>query len=349
MKLVQVANRLVGGDHPCFIIAEAGVNHNGEAEMAKKLIDVAVTAKADAVKFQSFDVDQLVTRSAPKARYQLEATGGDESQYRMLETLELTQSEQRELCSYAGDKGIIFMSTPFDEASADFLDELDVPAFKIGSGELTNLPFLSHVASKNRPMIVSTGMATLGEVETAVHTITEAGNERIVLLHCVTSYPAAPEDQNLRAMAIIEAAFGFPVGFSDHTEGIEIAPAAVALGASLIEKHFTLDRNLPGPDHGASIEPAELVKLVSGIRNVQSALGCGTKRPADKELEIAGVVRRSIVAATDIVAGTTLTREHLVLRRPGTGLPPVFLSCVLGRRLRGNVQAGHLIGWEDLA
>jgi len=235
------------------------------------------------------------------------------------------------------------MSTPFDEESADFLADLGVAVFKIPSGEITNLPFLRHVACRGKPMIVSTGMSYLGEVETAVRTIEEAGNYDFVLLHCVSNYPADPADVNLRAMQTMATAFGVPVGYSDHTLGIEVAIAAVALGACVIEKHFTLDRSLPGPDHRASLEPDELAVLVRGIRTVEAALGQGRKEPAASEANTAAVARRSLVAARDIPAGTVLTEEMLAIKRPGTGLPPAMLGHTLGRRTRVNMPAGTII------
>jgi N,N'-diacetyllegionaminate synthase len=346
---IDVAGRKIGPGQLCFIIAEAGVNHNGDLEMARQMVEVAAQAGADAIKFQTFKAKRLVTRQAPKARYQQQTTGTTETQYDMLHRLELSAGAHQELIDCCKQKNILFMSTPFDEESADFLANLDIVAFKIPSGELTNLPFLAHIAGYRKPMIVSTGMAYLGEVETAVRIIEETGHQDVILLHCVSNYPADPVDANLRAMETMAAAFGFPVGYSDHTLGIEVALAAVALGARVIEKHFTLDRTLPGPDHQASLEPDELKKLVQGIRIVEMALGHGRKEPVPSEADTAAVARKSLVAAEDIPAGTILTERLIVAKRPGTGLPPVMQPYLIGRTVRTAVTAGTLLTWEMLA
>jgi sialic acid synthase SpsE len=240
------------------------------------------------------------------------------------------------------------MSTPFDEESADFLADLGMAVFKIPSGEITNLPFLAHLARKDKPMIMSTGMAYLGEVEAAVRTIEESGNRKFVLLHCVSNYPADPAEVNLRAMRTMASAFGVPVGYSDHTLGIEISLAAVALGACVIEKHFTLDRKLPGPDHRISLEPNELAALVSGIRKVEAALGHGRKEPSPRERDVAAVARKSLVAALHVPLGSVLTEELVAIKRPGTGLPPSMLPQILGRKAKRDIPAGTLLGWEML-
>lgn len=346
---ISIAGRNVGPNHPCFIIAEAGVNHNGSLESARQLIDVAVQAGADAVKFQTFKAERLATPDAPKAEYQLRNTGGTESQYEMLQRLELSEDAHRDLLTYCQERGILFMSTPFDEGSADFLDELNIAVFKIPSGEVTNLPFVEHVARKQKPLIVSTGMADLNEVETAVRTIEASGNPSLILLHCVSNYPASSADANLRAMQTMQETFNVAVGYSDHTLGIEVALAAVALGACVIEKHFTLSRDLPGPDHRASLEPEELAAMVRGIRTVEAALGHGRKEPAASEAEIAAVARRSLVAALDLSAGTELTERMIAIRRPGTGLPAAMLSEIVGRRLRVPARAGALLTLEMLS
>jgi N,N'-diacetyllegionaminate synthase len=343
MQQVQIGEKVIGEGLPVFVIAEIGVNHNGDLTMARKLIDVAVKAGADAVKFQTFQADQLATAEAPKADYQLQSTSADESQLEMLRKLELSIDAHRELQDYCHQQGIIFLSTPFDENAADFLDELGVAAFKISSGDLTNSPLLQHVALKNRPIILSTGMADIDEVIEAVSTVRTSGCESVVLLHCVSNYPADPKDVNLRAMQTMRSAFDVPVGFSDHTNGIEVALAAVALGACVIEKHFTLDRTLPGPDHKASLEPDELQAMIAGIRTVESALGNGKKVPTAVEIETAKVARRSLIAARDIDAGSILKREMVVLKRPGTGLAPTMLETVLGRRLSQSVSSGSLL------
>jgi N-acetylneuraminate synthase len=345
---ILIGDRPVGPSDPVFIIAEAGVNHNGDVAMARQLVDVAADAGADAVKFQTFRAENLATEAAPKAEYQLRHTEADESQFAMLKRLELSREAHRMLSDHCRQRGIIFLSTPFDEEAADLLFELDVPAFKVSSGDLTNLPLLAHIARKGKPVILSTGMSNLDEVTDAVRAINDAGGTQLVLMQCVTNYPARPEDVNLRAMQTMRATFHLPVGYSDHTEGMEVALAAAALGASVIEKHLTLNRNLPGPDHAASLEPRELAALVSGIRKVESALGHGRKECAASELETARVARRSLTAARDIIAGTRLTREMIAARRPGTGLPPAMLPQLIGRTLRANVEAGSMFALEML-
>lgn len=343
MQNIQVANKLIGPGQPVFVIAEAGVNHNGDLKMARALIDVAIEAGADAVKFQTFSADRLVTTDAPKAEYQLQTTGDAESQFEMLQRLELSADAHRELQSYCHERGIIFLSTPFDEEAVDLLDELGVPAFKISSGDLTNSPLLEYVAGKGKPVILSTGMSELSELIEAVSVLNTAGCENPVLLHCVSNYPADPAEINLRAMNTMRSAFDVPVGFSDHTAGIHITLAAVALGACVIEKHFTLDRTLPGPDHRASLEPAELRELVRSIRSIESALGNGRKVPAASEIETAKAARRSLVAARDIPAGATLEREMVIMRRPGTGMAPAMIDSLLDRAAIRDIAAGTLL------
>lgn len=333
---------------PCLIIAEAGVNHNGDIELAHRLVDAAADAGADAVKFQTFKAERLVTAEAPKADYQT-ARMGEESQLQMLRRLELSESAHRELVSHCNERNIVFISTPFDEGCADFLAELGVPMFKIPSGEVTNLPYLSHLAKIGLPMLVSTGMAYLSEVDEAVRAIRSTGNGRIALLHCVSNYPADPVDVNLRAMETMRTAFGVPVGYSDHTLGNEIALAAVAMGASAIEKHFTLDRNMHGPDHASSLEPDELAQMITGIRKVEAALGSGRKEPAASEAATAAVARKSLVAATQLTAGTVLSEEMVAVKRPGTGLPPAMKPYLLGRTLRRDLREGALLTLDGLS
>lgn len=345
---ITIGARKVGLGQPCFIIAEAGVNHNGDLEMARCLVDLAVEAGADAVKFQTFKAEKVISAHAPKAAYQIQTTGSSESQLDMAKRLELPFDAFRELHDHCRERGILFMSTPFDEESADFLAELGVPLFKIPSGEITNIPFLTHIARKGKPMIVSTGMCTLEEVEAAVRVVEEMGNRELVLLHCTSSYPADPAESNLRAMETMRSVTGLPVGYSDHTPGIEVALAAVALGACVIEKHFTMDRNLPGPDHRASLEGPELCAFVAGIRRVESALGNGVKRPSPTELDTRNVARRSIVAGKDLQAGIVLGVEDIAIKRPGTGIPPSELQKVVGRRLVRSIQRDQLLSWEDL-
>ena len=345
---IDILGYKVGSGQPVFVIAEAGVNHNGSLDKAYGLIDAAVVAGANAVKFQTFKTDLLATPDAPKAAYQQQTTDKTETQYEMLKRLELSVEAHRDLIAYCAQKNILFMSTPFEEDSANLLDDLDVPVFKIPSGEINNLPFLTHVAQKGKPLIVSTGMSTLGEVELAVQTIEKTGNQGLVLLHCVSNYPADVSDVNLRAMQTMAMAFGYPVGYSDHTLGIEVSLAAVALGACLIEKHFTLDRTLPGPDHEASLEPEELCSLVRGIRKVTAALGHGRKEPVANEMGSADVIRKSLVAACDIQQNTVLQESHIAIKRPGTGLSPPMRSFLVGRRARTHIPAGTLLKLEML-
>lgn len=347
-KVIHLAGRTVGPAQPCFVIAEAGVNHNGDLALALELVEIAARAGADAVKFQTFDAARLVTSDAPKAEYQAKTTGTDESQYEMLRRLELSLDDHRALIERCEQRGVLFLSTPFDEESADMLDALNVSAFKTPSGELTNLPYLQHVARKGKPMIVSTGMATLGEVEEAIDAIAEGQGDQVVLLHCVSNYPADPATVNLRAMETLSRAFGVPAGYSDHTNGLEIAFASVALGASVIEKHFTIDRTMPGPDHPASLEPDELASLVRGIRSIESALGDGRKFPSPQELDTARVARKSLVLARDIAPDKPITNEDLVVKRPGTGITPKHRQRIVGRTVRFALRAGTVLTWDAL-
>ena len=346
---ISIGGRKVGPGQPCFVIAEAGVNHNGDVETARKLVDAAVDSGADAVKFQTFKAERLAIPEAPKAAYQNRTTGTEESQLQMLRRLELSYEDHALLMTQCDDKGILFMSSPFDEESADMLAELGVAVFKVPSGELNNLSFLAHVARKGKPMIISTGMSYLSEVEKAVLTVREAGNSDFALLQCVSNYPADPSDANLAAMRTMSAAFHAPVGYSDHTLGIEVPLAAVALGACIVEKHLTLDRGLAGPDHQSSLEPAEFVAMVQGIRVVQTALGHGRKEPAASEANTAAAARKSLVASCDIPPGATLTKDHIVTKRPGTGLPPSMGCYLVGRTARVLIPAGALLDLEMLA
>ena len=346
---LDLGGHLVGPGQPCFIIAEAGVNHNGELDQALALVEAAARAGADAVKFQSFTAEEVAVEDAPKASYQQQGDDADESQVEMLRRLELSPADHRVLAERCQERGIIFLSTPFDPASADLLHELGVKAFKLPSGEVTNLPFLRHVGAKGRPVILSTGMSSLAEVKRAVETLEGAGVSQMALLHCVSAYPAPASSANLRAMETMASALGLPVGFSDHTQGIEVALAATALGACIIEKHFTLDRSLPGPDHKASLEPHELSALVRGVRRVEAALGHGRKELMPEERDVMKAARRSLVAARDIPAGTVISQEMLTLRRPGTGLGHEHLAQVTGRKARERIAAGTLVTLEMLA
>jgi N,N'-diacetyllegionaminate synthase len=341
---------------PCYIIAEAGVNHNGSEELARQLIDAAVAAGADAVKFQTFKAESLVTPTAKKAAYQ-EVQTGEGDQFAMLKALELSDDAHRRLANYCNECGIEFLSTPFDEASAEFLIELGCRRLKIPSGELTNTPFLRFLAARGLPMILSTGMATLDEVGEAVALITRVREELgyreplaevLTLLHCTSNYPTPLADVNLRAMQTLGRTFSLPIGYSDHTAGVFVAPLARALGAEVFEKHFTLDRNLPGPDHAASLEPGELKQMVQAIRDADILLGSGEKVPTAPELDVRIAARRSVTLAKDVPAGTPLEFHMLTLMRPGDGIPPVALDKLVGQRLRRTMTLGDTLQWEDL-
>lgn len=345
--IVQSINFLRPGR--AFVIAEAGVNHNGDVSLAHKLIDAATDAGADAVKFQTWRAEGLATAEAPKAEYQLKTTGSGGNQLDMLRELELFEEYLPELINHCEERGIIFMSTAHDWEAIDILDRLNVPAYKVGSGDMTNTPFLRKMAQKMRPIIMSTGMANLAEVEEAVNAIRSQNNNRLVLLHCVTSYPAQFEDINLRAMNTLQRAFQVPVGYSDHSPGIEASLAAVAMGAQIIEKHFTLNRSMPGPDHLSSLEPEELQQMIGGIRLVEAALGNGIKAPCPIEKDIKIVARKSIVAAADIPAGTILTQELITTKRPGSGIEPHYWDEILGCRTIEAIPCDSLVQWNQIA
>lgn len=307
-----------------FIIAEAGVNHNGSLALAKQLVDVAAECGADAVKFQTFKAESLVTKTAKQAEYQTANTGKQESQFDMLKRLELSETDHHELVAHCCKNQIEFMSTPFDLKSIHFLNALGVERFKIPSGEITNYPYLKVVGSFNKEIVLSTGMATLADIEAALNLLVESGTDKnkITILHATTDYPTHMQDVNLTAMQTIAQAFKVKVGYSDHTLGIEVPTAAVALGATIIEKHFTLDKNLPGPDHKASLEPDELKAMVKAIRNIEIALGDGIKRPSTSEQKNMQVARKSLVALTDIKKGETFSEQNLTVKRPGLGISP---------------------------
>lgn len=345
MRKIKIGDRFIGNGEPIYIIGEAGVNHNGNLDLAFELVDIAKDAGCDAVKFQTFIAEDVVSKYAPKAPYQKALNG---SQLDMAKRLELKFEDFKKLKIYSDKKGITFLSTPFDPRSVDFLDELGVPLFKVGSGELTNLPFLKYIAEKRRPVILSTGMSTLGEIEEALETIQSAKNENVALLHCTSNYPSSLKSCNLLAIKTLKEVFDTPVGYSDHTLSLSVPSASVALGACIIEKHFTKDRNLPGPDHRASVDPYQLKQMVCMVRETEEALGCALKRPQDEELEVAKVTRRSIVAAVCIKKGTEIKREMVTLKRPGYGMPPKFLKFVLGRTAKRDIAKDEIIKLEDL-
>ena len=328
-----------------LIIAEAGVNHNGDIKLAKKLIDVAVNAGADFVKFQTFNADRLATHAAKKAEYQAQTTDRNETQHEMLRRLELTPAMHHELIAHCKMRKIGFFSTGFDIESVDFLASLGQNLFKIPSGEITNLPYLRHIGRLGKPIILSTGMSNMPEIESAIKALEQAGTPRskITVLHCTTEYPAPMCDVNLRAMQSIQTELGVAIGYSDHTLGIEVAVAAVAMGATVIEKHFTLDRTLPGPDHKASLEPAELKTMVSSIRNIELALGDGVKQLAPSEAKNILVARKAIVASKDIQIGEKFSAENLATKRSGVGISPMRWDEVIGLTANRNYASDELI------
>ena len=328
-----------------YIIAEAGVNHNGDLALALRMIEAAAQAGADAVKFQTFDATRLVSRYAPKANYQLATTDVEETQLEMLKKLQLNEAEHQQLVEHCKACGIAFLSSPFDEQSLAYLLELDMPLIKVPSGEITNRAFLQKIGCSGKPVVLSTGMATLGEVEAALSVLLEAGmsREHVTILHCNTEYPTPVSDVNLRAMNTLATAFDVAVGYSDHTEGIEVSIAAVARGARIIEKHFTLDRTLPGPDHQASLLPEELASMVRAIRNIEFALGSPVKQPSESERKNAPIARKSLVAVAPIAKGEIYTRDNLCAKRPGTGISPMRLEEMLGRPAPRSFAADELI------
>ena len=327
-----------------LIIAEAGVNHNGSIEMAKQLIDAAAIAGVDYVKFQTFKAEKLVTKDAKQADYQ-QRNAADDSQYSMLKKLELSEAQHEELIAYCMEKGVKFLSTAFDMESVEYLHSLRLGLWKIPSGEITNYPYLKAIAQYGKPVILSTGMCEMEDVQNAVDVLFKHGlkKEQITVLHCNTEYPTPMQDVNLKAMQEIKDAIGVKVGYSDHTQGIEVPIAAVALGAEVIEKHFTLDRTLPGPDHKASLEPNELKAMVDAIRNIEQALGDGRKHVSESERKNMAIARKSIVAARDINHGEMLTEDNLCVKRPGNGISPMRWEDVIGTCAKRDFKADELI------
>lgn len=326
-----------------YIIAEAGDNHNGDFNTALKLVDVAKRAGADCVKFQTFVTEEIISKYAEMAEYQKKNTGKEESQFEMVKRLELSFDEFRKIKEYCDRVGIQFLSTPFDLKSVDFLNELGVPFFKIPSGEITNYPYLIKIAHTGKPVVMSTGMCEPDEILAAINVLEKNGSGEITLLHCNTEYPTPLKDVNLYAMRTMKKMFGKKVGYSDHTKGIEVPVAAVALGACVIEKHFTLDKNMPGPDHKASLEPDELGRMVKNIRNIEIALGDGVKRVSESERKNIAIARKSIVARRNIQEGEILTEENLAVKRPGTGINPMQWMEVLGIRAVRDFKEDELI------
>lgn len=349
MIKIKIGDRFIGEGEPCFIIAEAGVNHNGSIELAKKMIDAAKNAGADAIKFQTWKTENIILKDVEMAEYQKRNIKSGESQFEMLKKLELPYEWHFELKEYAEKLGLIFFSTMEDRESVDFLiKELKIPLIKVGSGDLTNYPLLKHSARFSIPMILSTGMATISEIDEAVRTVLNEGNKDIILLQCTTQYPCPYEDVNLRAMLSLKEAFKTVVGFSDHSLGIECAVAAVSLGAKYIEKHFTLDRNLPGPDHKSSLEPEEFKRMVTAIRNTENALGDGIKRPMSSELKNKRIVTRKIVAARDIKKSEVLNEENVTFKRANEGLTANYYKLIEGKKAKKTIKLDEPINLSEI-
>ena len=343
---IKIGPKTISDTSPVFIIAEAGVNHNGSFKLAKKLIDVAAQAGADAVKFQTFNPDTLVTKTATQASYQTKNIGKT-SQYAMLKSLMLPREWHRDLKKYAEKKRLVFLSTPFSLDDAVFLKKLGVHAIKIGSSDTDNLPYLTKIAKWNIPMVMSTGMSDLEEVRESVKAILRAGNNKLIILHCISNYPTKHEEVNLKAIATLQKEFGLITGLSEHTTGIEVPIAAVALGAKVIEKHFTLDKNSSGPDHAISLEPNELKQMVISIRNIEKAMGDGIKTPRPSEIKMSQIARKSIVATKNIKQGRLITANDISVKRPGGGLSPKYYLRIIGTKATKDITADTLLKLTD--
>jgi len=345
-----IAGRPVGPGHPCYVIAEAGSNHNRDLPTARRLIEVAAEAGADAVKFQTYTAEGLYSRHTPDMSYLKEGglVGERETVWQLIKRIEIPWEWHAELAAHAADAGVTFLSTPFEEAAVDVLEEVGVPAYKIASYEINHLPLIERVAATGKPLLLSTGMASLGDIEHALDTASAAGARDVLLMHCAINYPPRFEDLNLRAIETLSRAFRIPVGWSDHTMGHTADVVAVALGACAVEKHFTLSRAQEGPDHPFAVEPGELAAMVTAIREAETALGSSVKRATDAEREMYRLGRRSLVAARDIPHGRPLTREDIAVKRPGYGIPVDELPNVVGRRLARDVEADEVLTWEVL-
>jgi len=349
MNKLRIRNRLIEPSEPCFIVAEIGVNHNGSTELAKKLINAAKEAGANAVKFQTWKTENIILKDVELAEYQKENLKSNESQYEMLKKLEISYQQHVELKEFAENLGLIFFSTMEDKESVDFLmNDLKSSLIKVGSGDLTNYPLLKYTAKFGKPMVLSTGMATISEIDKAISTVLNEGNDNIILLQCTSDYPCPYEDMNLRVMTTLKSAFKFPVGLSDHSLGIECAVAAVTLGGKYIEKHFTLSRNLLGPDHKASLEPSEFKKMVEAVRNIEQALGDGIKRPMPSELKNKDIIRRKIVASKDIQMGDILDESNVTFKRSKTGLEAKYYELLSEHKAKRSIKANEVIRLSDL-
>ncbi|MFH1617153.1 MAG: N-acetylneuraminate synthase [Candidatus Margulisiibacteriota bacterium] len=345
----KIFSRLFDEEQPVFVIAEAGVNHNGSLELAKKLVDAAKSVGADAVKFQTFCAEEMVCKNARKADYQKKNDLKNETQFEMLKKLELKPIDFKLLAQYCAKKRLAFLSSPFDHKSVDLLESLKMPVYKIASGEITNFPLLEYIGKKRKPVILSTGMATLKEIRDAVALLKRTGTKKIALLHCITSYPARDEVLNLKAIQTLKKKFALPVGFSDHSQGTVAAAAAVALGAGVIEKHFTLDNFMPGPDHRASLDPQAMTKMVKNIRTIEKALGDGKKIPSSEEKVIKKLARKSLVASKNIARGEKISLAMVTSKRPQGGISPVYYKKVVGRRARQDISKDSIIHWKMLS
>lgn len=342
-RIIKIGSRTIGDGSPVFIIAEAGVNHNGSLEIAQRLVEEAANCGADCVKFQTFKAERVVTQKAPKAKYQLETTDRTESQIDMLRKIELKPEHHVKLKKYAEKLGMIFLSTPYSFEDVDFLESIGVLAYKVASGQIVEHAFLCKIAKTGKPLFLSTGMATLGEIDAALTAVLKAGNDKVILLQCTTNYPSRIEDANLKVIQNLKSIFGCLVGYSDHTIGDEAAITAVALGANVIEKHFTLDKNLPGPDHSTSITPIELRSFAEKIHKIETALGKGYKEPTALEKENAINMRRSITASRDIRKDEIITEDKITFKRPATGLPPQFYDMIIGKKAARDILADELL------
>jgi N,N'-diacetyllegionaminate synthase len=343
--MVKVGDKIIGENHPVFIIAEAGVNHNGSIEIAKLMVDAAAGAKVDAIKFQTFKAEKIITSTAPKAEYQKVTTDTNESQFEMIKKLELNMEAHKELINHCNRRGILFLSSPFDLESIELLCKLELEIFKIPSGEITNLPYLRKIGCSKKKIILSTGMATLDEVKEALNILIQSGSskEDITVLHCNTEYPTPFKDVNLKAMLTLKKELNVNIGYSDHTVGIEVPIAVAALGATIIEKHFTLDRNMEGPDHKASLEPSELKAMIDAIRNIEISMGDGVKRPSESEFKNISFSRKSIVAARNIKKGELLNEHNITVKRSGNGISPMRWDEVVGRKAARNFKIDELV------
>ena len=343
MSSIKIGNKVIGENNPVFIIAEAGINHNGDLETAKKMIEVASEIGADAIKFQTGKVSETIIKNAPKAEYQKNSDKDEETQYEMIKQVELTDEEWLELCKFSKKKDIIFFSKPSYEGAVPLLLKMGIPVFKIGSGDVTHLSLIRKVAKTKLPIILSTGMSTMEEIKEAVDTIKGEGNKNIILLHCTSNYPTDYENVNLKAMLTLKDKFDLPVGYSDHTIGTDVPTAAVALGACVIEKHFTLDKSMKGPDHKASMEPEEFKVMVKKIRDTEKILGSADKKPTPSEKDVRSAARKSIVANSDIKKGEIIKEEHLAFKRPGIGLTQKYLKDIIGKKARTDIKKDTIL------